>query len=158
MSGEQVAQTICSMSDAFFPAISKALSAAFRPKDELCSFESAVSENRLSLIPVRVLIHLSLVSTPSLAICSASVSLVTRFRGKAEPVPVILAVYSIALSACSLKNNKPFRLETIPINFGNIYERHMGVKPRMNGCKKFNGYYVFQNVEKRLFTCFNGMI
>jgi hypothetical protein len=98
VSGEHVAQIIWSISAGFFPAISKAAIAAFNPKEELCSSGFVISEYRLSFMPVRVAIHLSFVSTPNSAILSARALLVTRFLGKAEPIPVILAAKSITIS------------------------------------------------------------
>ena len=59
-SGVQVAAMTCVSSPAFMPASSRALSAALYPRSE--AFSVAASRRR-SLMPVRVVIHSSLVST-----------------------------------------------------------------------------------------------
>src|SRR3712207_3727337 len=74
-----------SRSSGFFPAISRARIAAIAPRLEFCSAGFPRVTIRLSAIPVRSRIHSSLVAT-----ILARSSLVRRFSGKAEPVPVIL--------------------------------------------------------------------
>jgi len=73
------------MSTGDIPAISNAFNDAWYAKSEVASPLEAICR---SLIPVRVIIHSSLVST----MASKSL-LVSTFSGTCEPVPIILALY-----------------------------------------------------------------
>src|SRR5512133_1897612 len=112
-SGVTVPRTIISSSVASMPAMSRARREASTAKVEVNSPSTAI---RRCLIPVLDVIHSSLVST----IRSRS-RLVRIFSGKAEPVPVILALSTLSPLRYSLN----FLIISLTIDYG-IFRQFFG--------------------------------